>query len=69
MNRVGSLERKVADESTYLHAWFRDHLKVEGDYQVRKRLKYRVERATTAKKRTCISATPLEKEKLGIIIP
>ena len=59
MNRVGSLERKVADESTYLYAWFRDHLKVEGDHQVR-RLKYRVERATTAKKRTCISATPLE---------
>ena len=36
MNRVGTLERKVADESAYLYAWFRDHLKVEGDYQVRK---------------------------------
>lgn len=68
MNRVGSLERKVADEITYLYAWFRDHLKVEGDYQVR-RLKYRVERATTAKKRTCISATLLGKDKLGILIP
>ena len=32
MNRAGSLERKVADESTYLYAWFRDHLKESTKY-------------------------------------